>query len=189
MVARIRAWAHACVRACVRSLWRVWWEHSSPPPQPRTHSATARACTRMQVFKPPETAKAEFKIQKVRQRSSSSSGSSSSSSSRNAPSPSACSPPSSNPRAQGAGQKLRDIPNVQHRLSKLKADDDLLQSLHNAFYKRPGKATTRKRDVLEFSGFVFEGDEVSAYGLFVAVPADCVRQHAYVRRMLSTLAS
>ena len=43
-------------------------------------------------------------------------------------------------------------------LDKVKRDDDILVLLHRLLYKTPGKEQSRKRDVLDFSGFVYEDE-------------------------------
>eukprot|EP00873_Tetraselmis_striata_P022779 jgi/Tetstr1/443043/TSEL_031102.t1 len=60
---------------------------------------------------------------------------------------------------QGAGKCLRDIPNVAFHLSKISGKDDTMAALHKVLYRRLGKGTTRKRDILSFSGFVYENEE------------------------------
>ncbi|GLI58871.1 hypothetical protein VaNZ11_000640 [Volvox africanus] len=59
----------------------------------------------------------------------------------------------------GKGTKLGDIPNVHYLLGKLKTDDELLTSLHNLLFKRPGTAHRRKRNLYEFSGMTFDDGE------------------------------
>lgn len=59
----------------------------------------------------------------------------------------------------GNGTKLGEIPNVHFKLGKCKPDDDVLVSLHNLLYKRAGTVTKRKKDIFEFSGFVYENDD------------------------------
>ncbi|GFH21659.1 DEK_C domain-containing protein, partial [Haematococcus lacustris] len=60
---------------------------------------------------------------------------------------------------QGRGTKLGDIPNVRHKLSGLKGDDDLIASLHKLVYNRPGTVVKRKRNLYEFSGFSAEEEK------------------------------
>lgn len=60
---------------------------------------------------------------------------------------------------QGSGKYLRDIPNIAFNLSKISGKDDFMGALHKVLYRRPGKGTTRKRDILSFSGFVYEDPE------------------------------
>ncbi|GIL70365.1 hypothetical protein Vretimale_3538 [Volvox reticuliferus] len=59
----------------------------------------------------------------------------------------------------GKGTKLGDIPNVHYLLGKLKTDDELLTSLHNLLFKRPGTAHRRKKNLYEFSGMTFDDGE------------------------------
>jgi hypothetical protein len=60
---------------------------------------------------------------------------------------------------EGSGIKLRDIPNVAFKLSKITGSDDLCEAFHRVLYKRAGASKTRKRDILNFSGFVFGDTE------------------------------
>jgi protein DEK len=60
---------------------------------------------------------------------------------------------------EGSGIKLRDIPNVAFKLSKITGSDDLCEAFHRLLYKRAGASKTRKRDILDFSGFVFADTE------------------------------
>ncbi|EFJ50930.1 hypothetical protein VOLCADRAFT_120551 [Volvox carteri f. nagariensis] len=59
----------------------------------------------------------------------------------------------------GKGTKLGDIPNVHYLLGKLKTDDELVTSLHNLLFKRPGTSHRRKKNLYEFSGLSFDDDE------------------------------
>mmetsp|Transcript_31519 Transcript_31519/g.89480 ORF Transcript_31519/g.89480 Transcript_31519/m.89480 type:complete len:396 (+) Transcript_31519:133-1320(+) len=61
---------------------------------------------------------------------------------------------------EGKGEKLSDIPNIVFHMSKVSGKDDLMNLLHRLLYGRPGKANTRKRDILAFSGFVYEDKEL-----------------------------
>lgn len=56
----------------------------------------------------------------------------------------------------GKGAKLRDIPNAAFKLSKVTGKDEALECLHRILYRRTGGAATRKKAILDFSGFVFE---------------------------------
>lgn len=56
---------------------------------------------------------------------------------------------------EGKGTKLRDIPNVAFKMSKISGRDELMESLHNIMYRRKGVATTRKKAILDFNGFAF----------------------------------
>jgi len=55
---------------------------------------------------------------------------------------------------QGSGTKLKDIPNVSFKLSKRKADD-ILQSLHVLMYGKKSNVHFLKRNISQFSGFVW----------------------------------
>ncbi|GMH39035.1 hypothetical protein BSKO_06933 [Bryopsis sp. KO-2023] len=59
---------------------------------------------------------------------------------------------------KGKGTELKAIGNVAHRMSKLKAEDEVVTFLHRAMFKRPGKGSTRKRAILSFSGFSFPAE-------------------------------
>lgn len=59
---------------------------------------------------------------------------------------------------EGNGTKLRDIPNVHFKLSKIPGREELMEQLHDVMYKRKGQASTRKRDILDFSGFSFAAE-------------------------------
>ncbi len=58
----------------------------------------------------------------------------------------------------GKGTKLRDIPNVAFKMSKISGRDELMESLHNIIYRRKGAATTRKKAILDFNGFAFPAE-------------------------------
>lgn len=60
---------------------------------------------------------------------------------------------------EGLGTKLREIPNAAFKLSKITGSDDLCEAFHRVLYKRAGASKTRKRDILDFSGFVFGDTE------------------------------
>ncbi|XP_019708007.1 DEK domain-containing chromatin-associated protein 1 isoform X1 [Elaeis guineensis] len=55
---------------------------------------------------------------------------------------------------QGSGTKLKDIPNVLFKLSKRKIDENL-QILHSILFGRKSNVHFLKRNVLQFSGFVW----------------------------------
>ncbi|XP_020247166.1 protein DEK-like isoform X2 [Asparagus officinalis] len=55
---------------------------------------------------------------------------------------------------EGSGTKLRDIPNVAFKLSKRKGDENL-QVLHTILFGRKSNAHYLKRNILQFSGFVW----------------------------------
>lgn len=59
---------------------------------------------------------------------------------------------------EGKGTKLRDIPNVAFKMSKISGRDELMESLHNIIYRRKGIATTRKKAILDFNGFAFSAE-------------------------------
>jgi protein DEK len=59
---------------------------------------------------------------------------------------------------EGKGTKLRDIPNVAFKMSKISGRDELMESLHNILYRRKGAATTRKKAILDFNGFAFAAE-------------------------------
>ncbi|KAF0925510.1 hypothetical protein E2562_016701 [Oryza meyeriana var. granulata] len=59
---------------------------------------------------------------------------------------------------QGSGSKLKDIPNVQFKLSKRKVDENL-QSLHVLMYGRKSNAHFLKRNISQFSGFVWTDNQ------------------------------
>ncbi|PKU77213.1 protein DEK [Dendrobium catenatum] len=59
---------------------------------------------------------------------------------------------------QGSGEKLKDIPNVAFKLSKRKADDSL-RVLHNILFGRKATVHFLKRNILQFSGFVWSQNE------------------------------
>uniref|UniRef100_A0A1D1YZV4 Protein DEK n=1 Tax=Anthurium amnicola TaxID=1678845 RepID=A0A1D1YZV4_9ARAE len=55
---------------------------------------------------------------------------------------------------QGSGTKLKDIPNVVFKLSKRRADENL-QFLHKILFAKKAKALYLKRNIYQFSGFVW----------------------------------
>lgn len=59
---------------------------------------------------------------------------------------------------QGPGTKLKDIPNVFFKLSKRKIDENL-QVLHTVLFGRKSNAHYLKRNISQFSGFVWAGNE------------------------------
>ncbi|KAF8112539.1 hypothetical protein N665_0063s0025 [Sinapis alba] len=58
----------------------------------------------------------------------------------------------------GRGTPLRDIPNVAYQLSKRKADDNLIL-LHTILYGKKAKAQMVKKNIGQFSGFVWSEKE------------------------------
>ncbi|KAH8493242.1 hypothetical protein H0E87_022478 [Populus deltoides] len=59
---------------------------------------------------------------------------------------------------KGRGTPLKDIPNVAFKLSKRKADDNL-QILHLILFGKKGKAHNLKKNISQFSGYVWVGNE------------------------------
>ncbi|TYJ98436.1 protein DEK [Cucumis melo var. makuwa] len=59
---------------------------------------------------------------------------------------------------KGRGTTLKDIPNVAFKLSKRKADDNL-QLLHTILFGKKAKAQTLKRNISQFSGYVWVENE------------------------------
>ncbi|XP_010515189.1 PREDICTED: protein DEK-like [Camelina sativa] len=59
---------------------------------------------------------------------------------------------------QGRGTRLKEIPNVAYKLSKRKPDDNLFL-LHTILYGKKGKAQTLKKNIGQFSGFVWSEQE------------------------------
>lgn len=59
---------------------------------------------------------------------------------------------------QGSGEKLKDIPNVVYKLSKRKVHESL-GVLHTVLFGRKANARFLKRDILQFSGFVWSEDK------------------------------
>lgn len=59
---------------------------------------------------------------------------------------------------QGSGEKLKDIPNVAFKLSKRKSDESL-RVLHNILFGGKSKVHFLKKNILQFSGFVWSQNE------------------------------
>ncbi|CAD5335729.1 unnamed protein product [Arabidopsis thaliana] len=59
---------------------------------------------------------------------------------------------------KGRGTPLREIPNVAHKLSKRKADDNLML-LHTILFGKKAKAQMVKRNIGQFSGFAWSEKE------------------------------
>ncbi|CAA6659987.1 unnamed protein product [Spirodela intermedia] len=59
---------------------------------------------------------------------------------------------------QGSGTKLKDIPNVFYKISKRKADENL-QLLHTILFAKKAKVLYLKRNIYQFSGFVWTENE------------------------------
>ncbi|XP_056684267.1 DEK domain-containing chromatin-associated protein 2-like [Spinacia oleracea] len=62
--------------------------------------------------------------------------------------------------AKGSGTVLKEIPNVAYKLSKRKPDDNL-QLLHTILYGKKAKVHNLKKDIDQFSGFVWTDNEVT----------------------------
>ncbi|KAG5617534.1 hypothetical protein H5410_017358 [Solanum commersonii] len=58
----------------------------------------------------------------------------------------------------GSGTQLKDIPNVAYKLSKRKPDDNL-QILHNILFGKKSKVHSLKKNIGQFSGFVWVENE------------------------------
>ena len=48
---------------------------------------------------------------------------------------------------------------VAFKLSKVTGRDELMEAFHNMLFRRKGMATTRKKAILDFSGFAFAEDQ------------------------------
>ncbi|XXG49776.1 hypothetical protein AAC387_Pa02g3853 [Persea americana] len=59
---------------------------------------------------------------------------------------------------KGKGMKLKDIPNVAYKLSKKKADNNL-QMLHTILFGKKSNKYNMKRNISQFSGFVWTQNE------------------------------
>ncbi|CAI8599064.1 unnamed protein product [Vicia faba] len=59
---------------------------------------------------------------------------------------------------KGRGTQLKDIPNVAFKLSKRKPDDTL-NMLHNLLFGKKSKAQTMKKNIGQFSGYVWAENE------------------------------
>ncbi|CAL5223040.1 g5495 [Coccomyxa viridis] len=59
---------------------------------------------------------------------------------------------------EGKGTKLSDIPNVAFHFTKVKGGTELVESIHSLLFKSKGKLSTRKRDIMAFSGFAYEDE-------------------------------
>ncbi|XP_072990853.1 DEK domain-containing chromatin-associated protein 1-like [Typha latifolia] len=64
---------------------------------------------------------------------------------------------------KGSGIMLKDIPNVTFKLSKRKGDENL-QALHTILYGRKSNAHYLKRNISQFSGFVWTENEEKQKG-------------------------
>ena len=56
------------------------------------------------------------------------------------------------------GDKLRDIPNIKFRASKITGKDEKLEVLYQVIYGKPGSINQRKKGVLDHSGFAFDDE-------------------------------
>jgi hypothetical protein len=65
---------------------------------------------------------------------------------------------------QGRGTRLKEIPNVAYKLSKRKPDDNLFL-LHTILYGKKAKAQMLKKNIGQFSGFVWSEQEVTVHHL------------------------
>ncbi|XP_062030151.1 DEK domain-containing chromatin-associated protein 1 [Rosa rugosa] len=59
---------------------------------------------------------------------------------------------------KGRGTQLKDIPNVAFKLSKRKPDDNL-QLLHTILFGKKAKSHSLKRNIVQFSGYVWAENE------------------------------
>ncbi|KAK9117617.1 hypothetical protein Sjap_016564 [Stephania japonica] len=59
---------------------------------------------------------------------------------------------------KGSGTQLKDIPNVAFKMSKRKADDNM-HMLHSILFGKKSKPQTLKRNISQFSGFVWIENE------------------------------
>ena len=61
---------------------------------------------------------------------------------------------------EGKGLSLSGMEGVCLQISRLKANDVLLKTMHSMFYQRQGKKTTLRKNLRAFSGFHQEGEEL-----------------------------
>ena len=61
---------------------------------------------------------------------------------------------------EGKGESLSGMEGVCLQISRLKANDVLLKTMHTMFYQRQGKKTTLRKNLRAFSGFHQEGEEL-----------------------------
>ena len=61
---------------------------------------------------------------------------------------------------EGKGLSLSGMEGVCLQISRLKANDVLLKTMHTMFYQRQGKKTTLRKNLRAFSGFHQEGEEL-----------------------------
>ncbi|KAK4351117.1 hypothetical protein RND71_030430 [Anisodus tanguticus] len=75
----------------------------------------------------------------------------------------------------GSGTQLKDIPNVAYKLSKRKPDDNL-QILHNILYGKKSKVHSLKKNIGQFSGFVWVENEEKQRGKTKEKLDKCVKE-------------
>jgi hypothetical protein len=63
------------------------------------------------------------------------------------------------PPCPGKGTKLRDIPNILYKMSKITGKDERMEVLHSLLFRRKGTAQSRKKDILDFRGLACAGLE------------------------------
>ena len=61
---------------------------------------------------------------------------------------------------EGKGLALSGMEGVCLQISRLKANDVLLKTMHTMFFQKPGKKTTLRKNLRAFSGFPEEGEEL-----------------------------
>ncbi|KAJ8537049.1 hypothetical protein K7X08_035450 [Anisodus acutangulus] len=76
---------------------------------------------------------------------------------------------------KGSGTQLKDIPNVAYKLSKRKPDDNL-QILHNILYGKKSKVHSLKKNIGQFSGFVWVENEEKQRGKTKEKLDKCVKE-------------
>lgn len=60
---------------------------------------------------------------------------------------------------KGSGTALKDIPNIVFKISKRRKGDEIVQALHKVLFGRTSAKLAAKKNILQFSGFVWSGDE------------------------------
>ncbi|XP_033514137.1 DEK domain-containing chromatin-associated protein 1-like isoform X5 [Nicotiana tomentosiformis] len=84
------------------------------------------------------------------------------------------------PTPKGRGTQLKDIPNVAYKLSKRKPDDNL-QILHSILYGKRTKAHNLKKNIGQFSGYVWVENEQEKHRSKVKEKLDkCVKEKLLV---------
>ncbi|XP_047342104.1 DEK domain-containing chromatin-associated protein 1-like [Impatiens glandulifera] len=76
---------------------------------------------------------------------------------------------------KGKGTPLKDIPNVAYKLSKRKPDDNL-QILHSVLFGKKTKTHTLKKNIGQFSGFVWIENEEKQKGKVKERLDKCVKE-------------